>query len=1548
MNLGCEIIGAVKIKDGLFVGDEIAAQDLEFVLANKVTHIINCCGRHVGNHWEAIGVIYLSYHWMDTDNQIILDGRDIVVCEIHDFIEEALEQGESVLVHSMKGQSRSCCVVAAYLMKKYHWSLRKTMEFLCSRRPDLNLKPAFLQQLCAFERRLITICGKQSVDWNIPAHIEQNYVRRLLWADYGADDRGRLEQQLPNSKYRPASAALQGGVQRERETNANRGEMKNGLPKKALKGILKRPASAPPRQTVMGAQQQQQLQSGVAMQPQQVAQQAAAPQSLYGTHAPPSQPPQANGHGQPSLQQHSQQMPAERDHVSFQAQQPQQTANTAVPPFQNANNQNPPRGAKRTDWVGSAADVPPSATVSISSEKDGEALSPEKEKEPPKDRDRQSQQQQMQKKGPPTSAWEEKERERPPTAQTGSTGGKNSSLPQNSSTAAIQPSNHANGNGGLIVRSRTPTVSADAQNQPTAPAPCAAPLVSSSSSAPHTHQPTCEVPTDSHQTITSAPANGENVSAGKLTAQQQAPTTATSLTRPKPKTAFTEDPSPASAATRQQTTVAPSAAKGDKEKDTSTAQSQTTTQGLQTGTGSQSASRLSSLSSLDADYAPVPVGGGSGNSSAANNAWGQVQQQTSASGGGGTTSVGSQGTERSNSHPQTQTQNFMEAADPRDVSCGGSRGDTRAPSTAASATVPFSQASEASDGPSERGGSVSRGGSVHRDEREKDRESGRGSFSRLLSAPAPAPGLFTSHSPSNRAPPPGCSGGGEPEQIVQRSLLGGGSDGTQQQRRGNERERERGGGSSASDRGGSAPGSQWNSLDSLHAYTCTSVGGEENDSRREQRDAWGVDAAVDRELSAGFPGRERERERDGGAYREGERENREREREIRRREKERDREGGERDRRDRERDRGDRERDREKDRHRERGSRADKDRDRDRERDRDGERERGKDRDRERELQGGEDDRREKERDREREKDKEALRKEKEREREERHRRRREREKEKDRREREKERERERERDSQNNAGDYLVHHSADQSPSSNIHRGSSTSNDRDRDRDRHHSRSYERERERDSHRQAERDERERGRTSAAPSPAVAADWHHPTTVHGSFREERDRDPYRDRERERERERDSRDRGGHHHRRSSSASAKERDRDRDREREREFSSDRERDREVPLPSPPSRLIAQSPKHRAHRGASRDSSPASQRRAGSLSSDVDALAAWVAGVRGESPVRGDRDRDRDRDRERDRDGRGSGERGGASRLSSGGGGGLAKGSQDSRGKLMTPGMSGTIGGMGVGVGGVGGFGIPSVRPAFGAVTVGGPNNNLTVGAPLSNSGGNSSKGAKQIPNQARTSGPVKAKADLLRPSSSGVPPGGLGGMGGADSLGGSSDFAAVYKAGNPLLGLIAGGGGIGANPLMGAPGSSRSGFLLGVQAQGQGLGPGSRSSSAGRDREREKGGRDGGAQLVQGQRERDRGSSSGPGGGGSFLPNSRGPGSSGRPGSPCVHLQQRRPSSPGSIHGGGSRPPSPVPKHSAHGSGGLGVANGQPQPYLISGIPTKRFLAGHLK
>ena len=51
--LGEMIVGGIKIKDGLFIGDNYAAQDFEFIFNNKITYIINCSSKEVPNYFEA-------------------------------------------------------------------------------------------------------------------------------------------------------------------------------------------------------------------------------------------------------------------------------------------------------------------------------------------------------------------------------------------------------------------------------------------------------------------------------------------------------------------------------------------------------------------------------------------------------------------------------------------------------------------------------------------------------------------------------------------------------------------------------------------------------------------------------------------------------------------------------------------------------------------------------------------------------------------------------------------------------------------------------------------------------------------------------------------------------------------------------------------------------------------------------------------------------------------------------------------------------------------------------------------------------------------------------------------------------------------------------------------------------------------------------------------------------------------------------------------------------------------------------------------------------
>ena len=64
---------------------------------------------------------YLTYFWPENGNCIIFDESNAVLDEIYTFVEEALDAGDSVLIHSVEGDSRACFCASVYFMLKYRW-----------------------------------------------------------------------------------------------------------------------------------------------------------------------------------------------------------------------------------------------------------------------------------------------------------------------------------------------------------------------------------------------------------------------------------------------------------------------------------------------------------------------------------------------------------------------------------------------------------------------------------------------------------------------------------------------------------------------------------------------------------------------------------------------------------------------------------------------------------------------------------------------------------------------------------------------------------------------------------------------------------------------------------------------------------------------------------------------------------------------------------------------------------------------------------------------------------------------------------------------------------------------------------------------------------------------------------------------------------------------------------------------------------------------------------------------------------------------------------
>ncbi|CEP02949.1 unnamed protein product (mitochondrion) [Plasmodiophora brassicae] len=148
-------VNSAKILDGLFIGNKDAATDLEFITSNKITHIINCVGHLLPSSLAKLGVQYLNFQWIDAKTTVMFDADGKTLMRIVSFIQSALANHNGILIFSIHGKSRSCCVAAAFLMHQFSWSLQKALEFIQFKRPDVNPKPYFLRQLRRMEKALL-------------------------------------------------------------------------------------------------------------------------------------------------------------------------------------------------------------------------------------------------------------------------------------------------------------------------------------------------------------------------------------------------------------------------------------------------------------------------------------------------------------------------------------------------------------------------------------------------------------------------------------------------------------------------------------------------------------------------------------------------------------------------------------------------------------------------------------------------------------------------------------------------------------------------------------------------------------------------------------------------------------------------------------------------------------------------------------------------------------------------------------------------------------------------------------------------------------------------------------------------------------------------------------------------------------------------------------------------------------------------------------------------------------------------------------------------
>ncbi len=149
---------------------------------NSITYFLNTAASELDFFWE--GVEFLTFHWQDTMDYVVFDEHGIVVEQIVSFIDEGIRKGQSVLVYSTRGLSRSIVCVAAYMMAKYGWGVDKVFEFLDSKRVPMEPNPSFMNQLADLDWRLQK--KRLHIALSLPSErrqlvLEINRVKLLTW-----------------------------------------------------------------------------------------------------------------------------------------------------------------------------------------------------------------------------------------------------------------------------------------------------------------------------------------------------------------------------------------------------------------------------------------------------------------------------------------------------------------------------------------------------------------------------------------------------------------------------------------------------------------------------------------------------------------------------------------------------------------------------------------------------------------------------------------------------------------------------------------------------------------------------------------------------------------------------------------------------------------------------------------------------------------------------------------------------------------------------------------------------------------------------------------------------------------------------------------------------------------------------------------------------------------------------------------------------------------------------------------------------------------------
>jgi len=133
----------------VYLGDVYAAHNVAELKKRNITHIISvvlAVPPAYPSEFKYLHLPLLDNASEDIQHHFITT---------HDFISEAISEGGSVLIHCLRGISRSATITAAYVMQTQNLCAVKAVNLLRQNRPIVKPNYGFMSQLEEFNKRLM-------------------------------------------------------------------------------------------------------------------------------------------------------------------------------------------------------------------------------------------------------------------------------------------------------------------------------------------------------------------------------------------------------------------------------------------------------------------------------------------------------------------------------------------------------------------------------------------------------------------------------------------------------------------------------------------------------------------------------------------------------------------------------------------------------------------------------------------------------------------------------------------------------------------------------------------------------------------------------------------------------------------------------------------------------------------------------------------------------------------------------------------------------------------------------------------------------------------------------------------------------------------------------------------------------------------------------------------------------------------------------------------------------------------------------------------------